>query len=109
MAPEPTATTNPIWNTRSSLEDGPYAYSKTVAERAAWDFIETEERHFDLVVTAVWFDGSMSNSTSTPSPQKPYRELSGGFAIDTSGEVRSQRLTRAFSFARSPAGPDFAI
>ena len=38
------------WNTSSSLENGPYAYSKTVAERAAWDFMEMEERHFDLVV-----------------------------------------------------------
>lgn len=66
MAPEPTATTNPIWNTRSSLEDGPYAYSKTVAERAAWDFMETEERHFDLVVTAVWFDEQLNKYTKPP-------------------------------------------
>lgn len=38
------------WNTRSTLEDGPYAYSKTVAERAAWDFMQTAARRFDLVV-----------------------------------------------------------
>lgn len=38
------------WNTTSTLERGPYAYSKTMAERAAWDFMESGECHFDLVV-----------------------------------------------------------
>lgn len=39
-----------VWNTRSSLDRSPYAFSKTEAERAAWDFMESEVRHFDLVV-----------------------------------------------------------
>lgn len=38
------------WNEESSLTNGPYAYSKTMAERSAWDFMEEENRHFDLVV-----------------------------------------------------------
>lgn len=38
------------WNTRSTLERNPYYLSKTLAERAAWDFMEKERPGFDLVV-----------------------------------------------------------
>lgn len=38
------------WNTTSTLDRGPYAYSKTMAEKKAWDFMESGNRHFDLVV-----------------------------------------------------------
>lgn len=38
------------WNDVSSLEHGPYAYSKTMAERAAWDFMNHGDHSFDLVV-----------------------------------------------------------
>jgi dihydroflavonol-4-reductase len=38
------------WNTGSSLTRNPYYYSKTLAERAAWDFMEKEKPGFDLVV-----------------------------------------------------------
>ncbi len=38
------------WNVKSSLERNPYYYSKTLAERAAWDLVEKEKPAFDLVV-----------------------------------------------------------
>lgn len=38
------------WNTKSSLTRNPYYFSKTQAERAAWDFMEREKPVFDLVV-----------------------------------------------------------
>jgi dihydroflavonol-4-reductase len=38
------------WNTGSSLTRNPYYYSKTLAERAAWAFMEAEKPSFDLVV-----------------------------------------------------------
>lgn len=38
------------WNTRSSLTRNPYYYSKTLAERAAWDFVEKEKPRFSLLV-----------------------------------------------------------
>jgi dihydroflavonol-4-reductase len=38
------------WNTESSLTRNPYYYSKAMAERAAWDFMEREKPGFDLVV-----------------------------------------------------------
>ena len=37
------------WNTRSSLERNPYYYSKTLAERAAWDFVRERRPLFDLI------------------------------------------------------------
>jgi dihydroflavonol-4-reductase len=37
------------WNEKSSLTRNPYYYSKTLAERAAWDFVK-QARSFDLVV-----------------------------------------------------------
>ena len=43
------------WNTRSSLTRNPYYYSKTLAEQAAWQFIEDGERGFDLVVINPFF------------------------------------------------------
>lgn len=38
------------WNEKSSLDRNAYYYSKTLAERAAWAFMEEEPRPFDLVV-----------------------------------------------------------
>jgi dihydroflavonol-4-reductase len=38
------------WNTRSSLTRNPYYYSKTLAERAGWSFLEEQKPGFDLVV-----------------------------------------------------------
>jgi dihydroflavonol-4-reductase len=37
------------WNVKSSLERNPYYFSKTLAERAAWDFVEREKPAFDVV------------------------------------------------------------
>jgi len=37
------------WNTKSDLKRNPYFYSKTLAERAAWDFVEKNKPGFDLV------------------------------------------------------------
>lgn len=38
------------WNTKSTLTRNPYYYSKTLAERAAWRFMEQHQPDFDLVV-----------------------------------------------------------
>ncbi|TCD46971.1 SDR family oxidoreductase [Chlorobium sp. N1] len=37
------------WNERSSLARNPYHYAKTMAERAAWEFMERRKPGFDLV------------------------------------------------------------
>lgn len=41
--------TEEIWNTSSSLKHNPYSYSKTVAEKAAWELNKVQNR-WDLVV-----------------------------------------------------------
>jgi len=38
------------WNTASTLTRNPYYLSKTLAERAAWEFMARERPHFSLVV-----------------------------------------------------------
>ena len=38
------------WNEKSSLVRNPYYYSKVRAERAAWDFRETQSVSWDLIV-----------------------------------------------------------
>jgi dihydroflavonol-4-reductase len=38
------------WNVKSSLTRNPYYHSKTVAERAAWTFMDERKPAFDLVV-----------------------------------------------------------
>jgi dihydroflavonol-4-reductase len=48
--PENRIYTEADWNEKSSLTRNPYYYSKTVAERAAWDFVEEESPSFDLIV-----------------------------------------------------------
>jgi nucleoside-diphosphate-sugar epimerase len=40
--------TEEIWNTSSSLEHQPYSYSKTIAEKEAWE-ISKQQTHWDLV------------------------------------------------------------
>jgi dihydroflavonol-4-reductase len=37
------------WNEKSTLRRNPYYLSKTLAERAAWDFVAREKPQFDLV------------------------------------------------------------
>ena len=49
-APDPKRTYSEAdWNTESSLERNPYYYSKAVAERAAWRFVEERKPTWDLV------------------------------------------------------------
>ena len=43
------------WNTRSSLTRNPYYYSKTLAEQAAWQFMEAAKPGFHMVVINPFF------------------------------------------------------
>jgi dihydroflavonol-4-reductase len=47
--PEGRVFTEADWNTTASLEYLPYSYSKTLAEREAWSFVESNQHGFDLV------------------------------------------------------------
>jgi dihydroflavonol-4-reductase len=48
--PDGRVLTEADWNTQSTLKRNPYYLSKTLAERAAWDFMKEKKPHFDLVV-----------------------------------------------------------
>jgi dihydroflavonol-4-reductase len=48
--PDGRVLTEADWNEKSSLTRNPYYYSKTLAERAAWDFMAQEKPGFELVV-----------------------------------------------------------
>jgi dihydroflavonol-4-reductase len=49
-SPDGRVLTDADWNTTSSLTRNPYYYSKTMAEREAWAFMEREKPSFDLIV-----------------------------------------------------------
>lgn len=55
------------WNTTSSLQRNPYHYSKTLAERAAWQFVEERRPTWDLVVInpSVVIGPSMTSALNT--------------------------------------------
>ncbi|MFL6089042.1 MAG: SDR family oxidoreductase [Aeromicrobium sp.] len=59
------------WNTTSSVDHQPYPYSKTVAERAAWDMAEAQDRwdmvtiHPGLVIGPALTKVSKSGSMTT--------------------------------------------
>ena len=58
--------TEDVWNTSSSLDHNPYSYSKTVAERQAWEIAKQQSR-WDLVVinpSLVLGPGLNPNATS---------------------------------------------
>jgi len=48
--PEDRVYTEADWNEKSSLTRNPYYYSKTLTERAAWNYVKNESPSFDLVV-----------------------------------------------------------
>lgn len=48
-APPPRPLTEADWNETSSLERNAYYYSKVLAEREAWRFVEAEHPGFDLI------------------------------------------------------------
>ncbi|KAL9183471.1 hypothetical protein ACHAXT_004327 [Thalassiosira profunda] len=39
-----------VWNTAASVKYNPYAYSKVLAEKAAWEIAKAEDTKYDLVV-----------------------------------------------------------
>jgi dihydroflavonol-4-reductase len=48
--PEGRVFTEADWNTEASIDFQPYNYSKTLAERTAWDFVDQRSPAFKLVV-----------------------------------------------------------
>ncbi|NTV05372.1 MAG: SDR family oxidoreductase [Chlorobiaceae bacterium] len=66
------------WNTMSSLERHPYHYSKTLAERAAWDFVMRKRQNFDLVVINPFMVIGPSLSPSLNTTNRMIRDIMSG-------------------------------
>ncbi|KAJ3118442.1 hypothetical protein HDU96_001609 [Phlyctochytrium bullatum] len=68
------------WNTKSSLTRNPYHYSKLVAEKAAWEFVEKNPNCFDLVVVCPTFViGPAHSKAINGSVDTIYRVATGAF------------------------------
>jgi nucleoside-diphosphate-sugar epimerase len=59
--------TEDVWNTTSSLDYQPYSYSKTLAEKAAWEMAEKQSRWDLVTVNPSFVMGPMLNPTETTS------------------------------------------
>ena len=66
------------WNTMSSLERNPYHYSKTLAERAAWDFMMRKRPQFDLVAINPFMVIGPSLSPSLNTTNQMIRDIMAG-------------------------------
>ena len=66
------------WNTKSDLKRNPYYYSKTLAERAAWDFVEEKKPGFDLIVINPFMVIGPSLGPSLNESNKIYADLLSG-------------------------------
>lgn len=66
------------WNVSSSLERNPYYYSKTLAERAAWSFVETRKPTWDLVVVNPFLVIGPSLSPGINTSNQVFVDLLGG-------------------------------
>ena len=66
------------WNTMSSLDRNPYHYSKTLAEREAWDFIMRKKPAFDLVVINPFLVIGPSLSSSLNTSNEMIRDIMTG-------------------------------
>lgn len=70
--------TEASWNTVSTLEEGPYLYSKTVAERKAWEMAEAQNRWTLVVINPGLVLGAAASATQTSASFDFIRNLSDG-------------------------------
>lgn len=67
-----------VWNTTASLEYEPYNYSKTVAERAAWDLAQAQSRWQLVVINPALVFGPSLNGSPTSESFTIMKQLGGG-------------------------------
>lgn len=56
-----------FWNETSSLEDNPYSYSKTLAEKKAWELVKAQENWDLVVINPSFILGPFLNPAATTS------------------------------------------
>ena len=67
-----------IWNTSSSLEHGAYSYSKTLAEKAAWEIAEAQSRWSLVVINPSLVIGPALQSRPTSESFTLVRQMGDG-------------------------------
>ncbi|ARM31271.1 SDR family oxidoreductase [Prosthecochloris sp. HL-130-GSB] len=97
------------WNTSSSLTRNPYHYSKTVAERAAWQFME-QEPGFELITVNPFMVIGPSLTPSLNTSNQIIRDIVTGVYpaimdinwgfVDVRDVARSHRIAMETSHAR---------
>lgn len=71
--------TEEVWNTTSSLDHNAYSYSKTVAERAAWEMAEAQDRWRLVVMNPAGIYGpSVGGPIPTSESFNIVRQIGGG-------------------------------
>ncbi|MFT8209494.1 MAG: NAD-dependent epimerase/dehydratase family protein [Symbiopectobacterium sp.] len=70
--------TEASWNTRSSLQHIPYAYSKTVAEREAWDIAKRQSRWQLVVINPSFVIGPGINPHGTSESFNIVQQMGNG-------------------------------
>ncbi|MEQ8404678.1 MAG: NAD-dependent epimerase/dehydratase family protein [Oceanicaulis sp.] len=70
--------TEAVWNTTSSLDHQAYSYSKTQAERAAWDMAKAQDRWRLVVVNPSFILGPSLNEKPTSESFAIVRQLADG-------------------------------
>lgn len=107
--PEDRVLSEADWNEKSSLTRNPYYYSKTLAERAAWEFMEQEKPHFDLVVINPFLVIGPAHTAAVSTSNQIFIDLAKGqypVIMDlTWGIVDVRDVARAHVLAIDPAVP----
>ena len=70
--------TEDMWNTTSTVDHNPYGYSKTVAEKLAWEMNEKQERWKLVVINPSFVMGSTLSTTSTSGTHGMIGQLADG-------------------------------
>ncbi len=66
------------WNTTSSLRHQPYSYSKTIAEKVAWEIVKRQSRWDLVVINPSLVLGPGINPNSTSESYRMIRQLGDG-------------------------------
>lgn len=72
--------TEDVWNTSSSLTHVPYSYSKTLAEKAAWDMAEAQSRWKLVVINPALITGPSLGAAPTSEVFAIIKQLTDGAA-----------------------------
>jgi dihydroflavonol-4-reductase len=76
--PDGRVLTEADWNSRSSLTRNAYYFSKTQAERAAWDFMAREKLGFDLVVMNPFLVIGPSHTRTINTSAQTFADMANG-------------------------------